>query len=95
MANAATLYNQFLDLLKRGTEQEARRFLIDHFSDFPKDVQGEITAAFFQEGLDRLATEKKLIGEFQDETIQFMHAMDRLKRIVEDKKKLLELEEKI
>ena len=91
----ATAHSELLDILKKGDEQEARKFLTDHFAEFPEDLQGEIATGFFEEGLGRVATEKKLLGEFQDNTSQFMAHMDRLARILEDKKKLLELEEKI
>ena len=89
------LYTKLIDMIGAGQAREVRRFLVDHLSEFPEDVQGQIALGFFDEGLGRVVAEKKLLAEFQEDTAQFMTHMDRLRRMLEDKKKLLELENKV
>lgn len=89
------LYNEFTDFVAKGDEAGARKFLVSRFRDFPDSVQAEITLAFFEEGLERAAGEKNLEGEFRKDATTLMLRMERLRRTLEDKKKLLELEGKM
>lgn len=89
-----TLYNQFRNLTETGTEEEARKFLTDHFTEFPEDLRSEIAFAFFEEGLGKVASETKTLTEFQTQTADDLNTLEKLKRRLEDRLRVMELEQK-
>ncbi|MEK7099463.1 MAG: hypothetical protein AAB916_03005 [Patescibacteria group bacterium] len=86
------LYRQFTDVLQNGTEQDARKFLVDHFSELPEEVQEAVAFQFFREGLAQAAAHQDGIAELRKEGINAMGRLKEAKRILEDKLKLMELE---
>ncbi len=85
------LYQEFVELLSRGDENEAKQFLVDHFNDLPKDVQDDIIMAFFEEGLSLAAIEADEIGKFQKERLEEAEVLEKIKKSLEDKIKLIDL----
>ena len=88
-------YDEFSRLLAGGDEVGLRQFLVDNFRDFPEEIQTHIVLSFFEEGLNKTAEDNALVGEFRKDTRDLFTGMEQLKRMLEDKKRLLELQEKI
>lgn len=89
------LYHQFTDTLKNGSEEDARKFLVAHFSELPEELQGEVAFQFFSEGLAQATANQDAIAEFQKEGMNVMARLAEAKRILEDKLKIIELESSI
>ena len=89
------LYNAFQELAEKGEETQARQFLVDHFAEFPEEAQGDIVVAFFEEAISNTAKETEAIDKIRTDTLQEVKAMEKLKRVLEDRLKVLELESKI
>ncbi|MCL5257836.1 MAG: hypothetical protein M1505_01220 [Patescibacteria group bacterium] len=85
------LYQEFVELLSKGDENEAKQFLVDHFNDLPKDVQDDIIMAFFEEGLSLAAIEADEIDKFQKERLEEVEVLEKIKKSLEDKIKLIDL----
>ena len=89
------LYAQFMEIVNKGTEEEARTFLREHMNELPEDVRKGVMLAFFEEGMKEAAANSTVIKEFQQEGIEIMQELETGKRIIDDKLKVLELEEKM
>ena len=89
------LCSQFLDIARNGAEEDAKAFLTAHFSEFPEDIQGEILVWFFEEGTAVALRAETVAGQIRDESGELVSRLERMTRVMEDKKKLLELEEKV
>ena len=94
-AQLDTLSLQLADTMENGTEAGARQFLTSHFSEFPEDMQGEILRGFLMEGVEQALHSDAVISEAREDASDLLMRMDRLRRMLEDKKKLLELEDKM
>lgn len=94
-ANFIKLYDEFRELTEKGDETNARQFLIDHFAEFPEDVQGDIVVAFFEEAITDTSKETEALDKIREDTLEEVKAMEKLKRVLEDRLKVLELESKI
>lgn len=86
------LYRQFTDILQNGTEEDARNFLVNHFSELPEELQGEVAFQFFREGLAQTADDQSAVATLQEEGMDALGRLMQAKRILEDKLKLMELE---
>ena len=91
----SALYAQFRDVMNKGTEEEARVFLLEHMNEFPKDLREKVVLALFEEGLHEAAANKAAVEEFQQEGIEIAHELEKGKRILDDRIRVLELEEKM
>ena len=89
-----TIQQEFQEALGRGAP-EGRAYLVDHVKEFPEDLQEEVIYAFFVEGLDQMIDEQTAVNEFQEEAVQEMKQLERLKGKIEDKIKMKELEGKL
>ena len=87
----AQLYDKFLEVMGRGDEAETRVFLVEHFEEFPEDVQNEIFVSFLEEGLERTREEMELVEGVQKDIIKNAQVLERVKRILEDKLKVKDL----
>jgi pheromone shutdown protein TraB len=91
MNNFLELYEKFLKALETDDEDKIKDFLVENFDKFPEDVQIEIVGTFFEEAVDRtynfIKKEEELVGIKND--------IERLKRILEDKKRELEIKKEL
>jgi hypothetical protein len=96
MANDfSLLYAQFREILDTGTEEQAQKFLTDHMGEFPEDMQQTITLALFENGLNEAAESQVAVDNFKQEGIEIIDELEKGKRILDDKLKILDLQEKI
>ena len=91
----SALYAQFADIMNNGTEEGARAFLLEHMNEFPEDLREKVVLALFEEGLHEAAANKAAVEEFQREGIEIAHELEKGKRVLDDRIKVLELEEKM
>ncbi len=93
--NFSALYTQFKEIVDNGTEEDARTFLVDHLAEFPEDLRQQIILSLFQQGLQDAATAETARQEFQQEGMDVIREIEVGKRILDDKQKRIELQEKI
>lgn len=92
--NLRSLYNQFLDVVEKGTEEEAKKFLVDHFRDFPEHLQKEIVFAFFEEGLQKASDGERVVAA-QRLVAEGIQAMGRVRTKIEDQIKIAAVQEQL
>ena len=92
--NLQSLYNQFLDVIEKGTEEEAKKFLVDHFRDFPGVVQKEIVFSFFAEGLEKVAGREKILTA-ERLVAEGIEALGRIRTKIEDQMKINDIKAKL
>lgn len=93
--NFLTLYHQFNEIVGTGTEEQARQFLLDHTNEFPEDVKNGIILALFEDAINEEAAQDSAMLEFKKEGIEAMTGLEQAIRILDDKLKVLDLQEKI
>lgn len=93
--NVAQLYREFRELAEKGNDKEAEKFLADHIDELPEEVKQEILLTFFQEGLRELAVRETALKDMKEEMFSSVEEMGKAKRVLEDKKKAIELQEKM
>lgn len=93
--NFLSLYRQFKEIMDHGTEEQAEQFLIDHLKDFPEDVQNEIVLSLFESGINEMAAQDSAMLAFKKESLTLAGELEKAVRILDDKLKILDLQEKI
>ena len=63
--HAVQLATELQTLIENGSEAEARKFVIDHFAEFPPETQRELAVGLFSDALDREAQNAEEIGELR------------------------------
>jgi hypothetical protein len=89
------LMKEFSEVVARGNEEDARKFLVDNLKKFPEDVQEKIVGAFFEEALSKKAEGLHTVADFQKEGLDAINDLEQGKRQLQDKQKLLDLKESI
>ncbi len=89
------LMKEFSEVVARGNEEDARKFLVDNLKKFPQDVQDKIIGAFFEEALSRKASGLNAVADFQKDGLSAVNNLEQGKRQLEDKQKLLDLKKSI
>lgn len=90
-----SLYHGFKQIVQTGTEEQARQFLLDHINEFPEDVKNGLVLVLFENALHEAVSQESALLEFKQEGIQAMTALEQAIRILDDKLKVLDLQEKI
>ncbi|MEK7074729.1 MAG: hypothetical protein AAB968_03105, partial [Patescibacteria group bacterium] len=93
--NFVTLYHSFKDIVGTGTEDQARQFLLDHINEFPEDVKNGLVLTLFEDALNEAVSQESAMIELKQEGIRTMTALEQAIRILDDKLKVLDLQEKI
>jgi hypothetical protein len=70
--------NPFID---QEDEQGLERFVIEHFKEFPEDIQGKVLAAFVEEAVDKREGESS-IEKLQKEGMEAMTKISALKAVL-------------
>lgn len=81
------LYKNLTDILADKTENEAREYIVKHFSEFPENMQGDIVRGFFEEGLLRLADKNQAIDDMQEKGLKTAEELIKEKKLLEFKLK--------
>ena len=93
--NFLSLYHQFKEVMDKGTEEQAEQFLVEHLKEFPEDVKNEIVLSLFENGMNEVIAQDSAMLAFKKEGVETMTGLEQAIRILDDKLKVLELQEKI
>lgn len=93
--NFISLYHEFKQIVQTGTEEQARQFLLDHINEFPEDVKNGLVLTLFEDAVNEAAAQESAMLELKKEGIEEMTALEQAIRILDDKLKVLDLQEKI
>ena len=93
--NFLSLYRQFKEIMDKGTEEQAEQFLVEHLKEFPEDVKNEIVLSLFENGMNEVIAQDSAMLAFKKEGVETMTALEQAIRILDDKLKVLDLQEKI
>jgi len=85
------IYEEFFKILSEGTEEDVRNFLIENFDKFPDDLKRDIVGLFFEEAVDLTYAYIK----FKEELLKTLTDLERIKRLLEDRKRELELKREL
>ncbi len=91
----SALYAQFKEILDAGTEEQAEKFLIDHMNEFPEDTKQALTMALFERGLVEAGENQKAADEMRENGMRTIDDIQETIRAIDDRKKIVELEQKI
>ena len=89
------LYQEFCTVMQTKTPQEAQSFLVAHFMELPESVQEEVVMLLFEEGLQDAAQTEKIIGEFQSQGLEITGLLQKIKKMLDDKLKVMDVKESI
>jgi hypothetical protein len=89
------LYDEFLALVDKGDESAAKKFLMDNFQKFPKDVQDSLTFVFFEEALASSTKGVEEIAEMQKEGMEALSQIGKARKALEDQLKIEGLKDKL
>ena len=91
-----SLVKQLREIMKKGTEQEVRDFLVDHIDEFPEDVKQKITFIFFQEGLAKTVHGKdKKVFDIQKDGLEIVRKLKKETEELENKSKIKKIEKSL
>ncbi len=93
MSDTNSLYNEFARLVELGDEAKVRQFVVDHFQEFPEDIQGKLTLAFFEEALSNEAETTGSVSSIKDAGASALQDMVKIKGELEDKLKVINIKE--
>ena len=91
----SALYAQLRDIMDNGTEEGARTFLLEHMNEFPEDLREKVVLALFEDGLKEAAANQSAVEDFKQEGVEIANELATGKRILDDKLKVMELQEKM
>jgi hypothetical protein len=91
MPNINSLYEEFFALVESGDEAKVREFIVAHFKEFPEDVQDKLTFVFFEEALSANAEDSGVVSDFKNTGLNLLQEMDKVKKDLEDKIKVLDI----
>jgi hypothetical protein len=89
------LYNKFLVFVDQNDEEGARNFLIENLDKFPEEVKNSLIFAFFEESLSKEGQDIKNLTKFQEQAIDAISQVDKAKKILEDKIKVLNIKDQL
>ena len=82
------LRDEFAKVVETGDEAAARRFIIDHLKEFPKDAQEKMITAFFVDAVGKAADQIDDKTELQKEALAAFSGIEKAeKKLVDEKKK--------
>ena len=87
----AGLFQGFTELLQKGDEVGARKFLIEHLKEFPQDIQDTIIGEFVEEAIMKKASDDKAVADFEGSAGEAITVLAKMKREIEKKIKLAEI----
>ncbi len=73
------LYNDLQQVIAAGNETEIKKFVMDHITELPEDVQGKLLLGFFQEGIEKANNDKQLVSDFQNDCVKIIRELEVMK----------------
>lgn len=84
--NRQKIYREMKRLLKNGTEERLKNFLIDNFWAFPKRIREEIIFTFVEESLTRAIEKNKKRIKFQKKIAEAIKFLEKSKKKLTERK---------
>ena len=88
-------YDEFLDLVKNGTEEEVTEFLKAHLNEFPEDLQQKILFAYFEDEVNRQSDEFHALEDVKRSGLEVLKKLEAIKKEMEEAQKIHDLEESL
>ncbi|NQV13441.1 MAG: hypothetical protein HQ530_04020 [Parcubacteria group bacterium] len=90
------LYKELKGLIAKGDEAKVKSFLVEHFEEFPKEMQDNLIMLFFEESLSKIVGgQDQAVADFQQQGLAAIKDMEATKKGLEDKLKALEVKESL
>jgi hypothetical protein len=89
------LRDEFMKIVQSGDEPKARKFLVDHFKEFPQATQDVITVAFLEEAVAKNNQGEELLADFRKKGLATLKALGQAGEELEKRAKLAEIKENI
>lgn len=86
-------YDEFLDIVKNGTEEEATNFLKAHLNEFPEELQEKILFAYFEDEVNRQSDEFHALEEVKRTGLEVLKKLESIKKEMEEAQAIHTLEE--
>ncbi|HEV3245485.1 MAG TPA: hypothetical protein VG102_03935 [Candidatus Paceibacterota bacterium] len=80
--NREQLLAEMEKLAEAGDEKAFDRFVLDHFTEFPEEVQGKLLMNFYTENLEKRAGEAA-IADIQKQGLQALEDLQKIKESVQ------------
>lgn len=84
------LYDAFVTVIKEKDELQVKRFLANHFTEFPDTIQEDITLILLSDALGTAIAQREHIAS----GLQELGEIEKLERKLDDHRKALELSQK-
>lgn len=78
------LKRQLTELIEAGDAQALERFVLDHFTEFPEEMQGKLLATFYIEAIGTDSPDDA-VRDLQEEGLALMDKLAALKKELERK----------
>lgn len=88
-------YKDLKNVLNNKTESEAKKYIIEHFSEFSEGMQEDIAIGLFGEGLLKVAEKNQTIIDLQEEGIKTIGELAKEKNFLDDKLNIIDIKEKM
>lgn len=95
MTDPRALYNQFFQIVERGDETAARKFILDHLNEFDEDSKNEILFGLFEDALATQVNNAGAIADFKKKGAAMLKDMAQERRDLEDRLKLVDIKESL
>jgi hypothetical protein len=70
------ILEQLRTLMEKGTEEQVRAFVGEHFAELPEDVQKEFAVALFREAIDEEIQEREAIVKMKEEAVRMIDEVE-------------------
>lgn len=85
------LLTRFSAIVGSGDENAARAFLIEHFLEFPEDIQEGIAFAFLQEELQEGEARRAAVRDLQAKALAVLGELTRVREDIENENRIDEI----
>jgi len=90
------LYNQIREIAKNKTEEELKKFLVEHIKEFPENLQKKLVFLFFEEALSQTASDAdQVVYEIKKEGLKIANELKQQHNELEDKSKAKKIKESL
>ena len=74
MADNTQVLNDLVAVMQNGTEEEARKYILDHFSELPEEMQEELVMEMATSSLETEAEELQSVVDYNKKGLQALAA---------------------
>lgn len=87
------LYNEFLEIIRTGTEQDAQDFLQKNINEFPEELKEKILFAFFEEEVEHQSQQLHALQDVKRDGLSLLTKLEKAKKEYEEAQKIQDLKE--